>query len=464
MKKILSILLLILSVTLLSSCFLLTDNTSELSVEGVYKMAQESGFDGSLEEFIAAFKGDDGKDGTDGKDGKDGATWLVGVGYPSYNDGKNGDNYLDKSTFDIYNKEDGEWIFVGNIKAEGDTQQPQNQNTPTSTVTSALLSCVAVRCSSTDTISSGAGVIYRLDKEEGNAYIITNHHVVYNEDTSEVYSNISVYVYGMEYTMYSIPAEYVGGSYTYDIAVLKVTDNDVIRGANLREVVLGDSDKVVPLDVAIAVGNPKNEGISATRGYINVDSENISVTGSLGDVSIRCMRIDAAVNSGNSGGGLYNIDGLLIGIVNAKKIDASIDNMGYAIPSNLVKTVVDSIMYYCDGKSATNIKKITFGITINIDSARTEIDQERGVPIIVETINVDQIASGSLASDYLQLNDVIKSIEIDGVVYKITRLHQLPEYALNIRPSSSVKFYIVRNGVEMTVEVEINTATFLEVV
>ncbi len=79
--------------------------------------------------------------------------------------------------------------------------------------------------------SAGSGVIYRID-EDGSAYVITNHHVVYeNDSTAEnhISNDISIFLYGMEGSNYAIPAVYVGGSQNYDIAVLKIENNSILK-------------------------------------------------------------------------------------------------------------------------------------------------------------------------------------------------------------------------------------------
>ena len=116
----------------------------------------------------------------------------------------------------------------------------------------ALLSAVSISCTfrvtytttwptygtyTSEVSSAGAGVIYQLDKEKGNAYIITNYHVVYNVDadtaaTDGISTDIKLYLYGQEYADYAINAEYVGGSMNYDIAVLRVTGSEILMQSN----------------------------------------------------------------------------------------------------------------------------------------------------------------------------------------------------------------------------------------
>ena len=211
--------------------------------------------------------------------------------------------------------------------------------------------------------NAGAGVIYSLDKEKGDAYIVTNYHVCYSGGTlaeDGIGSRFTTYIYGAEtistydleclkyynqncseykglfeydskglpiidYGYGAIDAEYIGGSEIYDIAVLKITGSDILKNSDCLAVDVKDSDMVTAGSTAIAVGNPDAAGIAVTNGVISVESEYIQVQ--IDDVVVlREFRIDTPVNPGNSGGGLFDGRGRLIGIVNAKTTNTSVEN------------------------------------------------------------------------------------------------------------------------------------------
>ena len=240
---------------------------------------------------------------------------------------------------------------------------------------------------------AGAGVIYQLDKDRGDAFIITNYHVVHNADSTSsdgIAEELVIFLYGMEYNEYAISAEYVGGSSVYDIAVLRVNNSDVLRSSSAVAATIADSSEVSILQTAIVIGNPEALGLSATVGAINVDSEYIEMELSTGEKGqMRVMRVDAAVNEGNSGGGLYDKSGNLIGIVNAKIISSSVDNMGYAIPSNIAIGVAQSIIDYCYGTSNRSMYKCLIGITLVTDSSSCVYDTETGKVMIRETVAIE---------------------------------------------------------------------------
>ena len=234
-----------------------------------------------------------------------------------------------------------------------DTDSGATENNGESGVTFAasvgLRSVVSVYAGFGSNTSAGSGVIYKLNVVAGSAFIITNYHVVYHSSYG-VSESISCYLFGMESADYAIPATFVGGSPNYDIAVLRIDDSKIIRAAGARGSIaaasLANSDYVFPGQSAIAIGNPNASGISVTSGIVSVDSEQLSMQSSTGSgyVQLRVIRIDTAVNSGNSGGGLFDEDGKIIGIVNAKIASTSVENIGYAIPSNVARAIADNII------------------------------------------------------------------------------------------------------------------------
>ena len=203
--------------------------------------------------------------------------------------------------------------------------------------------------------SAGSGVIYWLDKEAGDAYIVTNYHVVatylstgfgpWGTHTSTTdWSSIYLTTYSGQ-TIRSEDVTLIAGDNTNtDLAVLKVTGSDELResdavAATMTEASVGET--------VYAIGNANGEGTSVTKGVVSVLSEEISVTAAdnYSTVSFNAMRTDAAVNQGNSGGGLFNARGELVGIVSARQLSSStgvdIDGFGFAIPAMDVNTCLE---------------------------------------------------------------------------------------------------------------------------
>ena len=352
---------------------------------------------------------------------------------------------------------------INNINVEGGPNYDSINITSTAdknllAASKAVLSSVSIFTST----AAGSGVIYELDKKKGDAIIITNFHVVYDSKKNAIDSEILLLLYGMEHMDYAIPAEYLGGSMNYDIAILKVTASPVLATGNARAVEIADSDKVSILETAIAVGNPEGMGISATVGNINVDSEEIeiafTVNGETAPVTLRVMRTDAAVNSGNSGGGLFNDKGELIGIVNAKSGDYSNDNIGYAIPSNVAVAVAENVKYYSANASSYRVHKCMLGITVIVKEMSSKYDQETGKLEKLEKVEVYEFTAGSGARGYLKTGDVINSITIDGVTRNVTRMHHVVDAMLYARVGSTVTLNVTRGKLTLNVTIPITSA------
>ena len=314
----------------------------------------------------------------------------------------------------------------------------------------------------TQKYASGSGVIYKLDKNAGSAYVITNYHVVHltgSDTENDISDQIKIYLYGQEYKDYAINAKYIGGSMNYDIAVLKIDGSDVLRESNATAAAFADSNSVSVLDTAIAIGNPTSGGISATVGAVNIESEEITMTAldGNGNIELRVMRTDAAVNGGNSGGGLFNGKGELIGIVNAKMSSDGVENIGYAIPSNVAKYVADNVIYY-DTLDAKNdsVYRILLGVSVSIGRAYTEYDTETGKVRRLEEVQISSVTSGSAADGKLAEGDVINSVTIDGVKYDIVRTYNLVDVMLTARQDSTVVFNVTRNGQNIDVTVDVS--------
>ena len=328
----------------------------------------------------------------------------------------------------------------------------------------AVLSVVSVAAYFDTSYSVGAGVIYKLNKETGDAYIITNYHVVNNVKTKnpEPSGNIKVYLFGQEYEDYIIPATYVGGSANYDIAVLKVKESNILRGSCATAASLADSNNVTLLDTAIAIGNPGTHGISATVGYVSVDSEyiDIAVTDYFVAENMRVMRTDASVTHGNSGGGLFNDKGELIGIVNA--ISRENEDVGYAIPSNIAKYIAENIIYYCDGTSKMSVYRCLMGVSVSSASSYVVYNEESGRVMIREDVEVTTVSDTGIAAGKLKVGDIIKKMSIGGVDYEINRVYCVVDSMLNARVGDTVEVHIERDGAPMSIMIQIPDSALTE--
>ena len=229
----------------------------------------------------------------------------------------------------------------------------------------------------------------------------------------------------------------------------------MLRESDVGAVDLADSDKVVAGDMAIAIGNAQGYGIATSSGIVSVDSEYITMTApdEITRVSYRVMRIDTAVNPGNSGGGLYDATGNLIGIVNAKFVDDDVENIGYAIPSNAVATIADNIIDYCYGTEIERAQRAEIGIRVTVSDSKAVYDSEAGTYTIRETVSVKDISTGSPTDGLLQVGDVLLRMEWNGAVVNIDRQYHVVDAMMDFRPGDTVRVTLLREGVETTVDI-----------
>lgn len=166
----------------------------------------------------------------------------------------------------------------------------------------------------------GSGVIVSSD-----GYILTNDHVI--ADSTPI--NVTLHN-GLSYV-----ARLVGTDPQTDIAVIK------IEASSLSAATLGDSSTLRVGDRVIAIGNPLGTlGGTVTEGIISATDREVVV----GGYTMKLLQTSAAVNPGNSGGGLFNMGGQLIGIVNSKSSGEDIEGLGFAVPINTVKQVMNRLM------------------------------------------------------------------------------------------------------------------------
>jgi serine protease Do len=262
----------------------------------------------------------------------------------------------------------------------------------------------------------GSGVIVSSD-----GYILTNNHVVRNAKEIRVYLND-----GRNFT-----GKVIGTDSQTDIALIKVDVN------NLPALTLADSDKVDIGDVVLAVGNPFGIGQTVTRGIVSAKNR---VTSS--DMDEDFIQTDAAINPGNSGGALVDIDGRLIGI-NTEILTRSGGNqgVGFAVPSNLCRWVMDSLVKYGRvnrGFLGVEIQDLTPGL-----AQAFKVNSDEGALVSAVTPGSAAAAAG------LKSGDVI--IKFNGL--PVQDASQLKLRVAETAPGVSVPVVIMRQGENKTFSV-----------
>ena len=273
----------------------------------------------------------------------------------------------------------------------------------------------------TTSAASGSGFILSSD-----GYILTNHHVIENSNS------ITVACYdGSTYS-----AKLIGYDESNDIAVLKVD------AQGLSPVILGSSRKMNVGDSVVAIGNPLGElTFSLTAGTVSALDRQITMsTGA----TMNLIQTDCAINSGNSGGALFNLYGEVVGITNAKysssSSGASIDNIGFAIPIDDVRGIIESII------EKGYIAKPYIGVTVVNVSKET---QAYGLPAGAA---VQEIIQGSSAeSAGLQVSDIITQINGEPV----TTASDLVERISISKVGEVLQLTVYRQGQYLTIPVTV---------
>ena len=145
---------------------------------------------------------------------------------------------------------------------------------------------------------------------------------------------------------------------------------------------------------------------------------------------------------------MYNSDGELIGIVNAKIVYDGVENIGYAIPSNVAVSIAENIIDYCYGTSTERVQRAMLGITVSASDSKAVYDSETGLVFIRETVSVYEVTEGSFSDGILQSGDVIESAVINGQLLSITRQHHIIDLMLDVRVGDVVILNVIRDGEE----------------
>lgn len=270
---------------------------------------------------------------------------------------------------------------------------------------------------STSYTAMGSGIIVT-----SNGYIVTNAHIINNSRTSYLFKVITS-------DKKSYDAGVVGYDSRYDLAVLKV------NAANLPAANFGDSEELRVTEDVIAIGNPRsiNYQNSVTKGIVSALNRQASTTN-----NAKFIQTDAAINPGNSGGPLCNMYGQVVGINTSKIALEEYEGMGFAIPSNTVKAVADSIIKYSYVKGRVKIGIVGTVATKNSDGA---------YGIIIDEIG----AGGPMEGTGAQKGDIITKIA-DKEVYSFTDVYNILE---KYKAGDKVKVTLYRPSTDKTYDITI---------
>ncbi|MEQ8198778.1 MAG: trypsin-like peptidase domain-containing protein [Clostridiaceae bacterium] len=317
--------------------------------------------------------------------------------------------------------------------ASGNTIQKTNTASQTGALTIAQVAektCDSVVEIATETVVTGGRVGQYVSQGAGSGviiksdgYIVTNNHVI--DGASKITVKLRN---GTSYT-----ATLLGKDSQTDIAVLKIDAN------NLTAATFGDSSKLVVGELAVAIGNPLGElGGTVTEGIISALDRNIEIDGE----TMSLLQTSAAINPGNSGGGLFNEYAQLIGIVNAKSSGSGIEGLGFAVPINSAKTVIDDIIKYGYVKG-----RIDLGVTmVDVSDSRTAMTyrvSETGV-YITKVSKQNGLKAGDRI---ISVNDT-----------EVTSSSQVKSIVQGLTAGQTAKFTVKRSGQTLTLNITLEEA------
>ena len=268
---------------------------------------------------------------------------------------------------------------------------------------------------------AGSGVIISSD-----GYILTCAHVVSGA------SNITVSIGDKDY-----PATLVGEDTTSDIAVVKVD------ATGLTPATVGNSDSLKVGESVMAVGNPLGElGGTVTSGIVSALNRSVSIQGSSSVNTMSLIQMDASVSPGNSGGGLFNMNGELVGIVNAKSSDSDAEGLGFAIPVNDAVKVAQELLEngYVTGRPYLGISY--YAVTDAQTAAQLGVNAY-GVYI------VEVVKGGPADKAGLQAGDRI--VSVDGS--EVATQSDLGTLMQNHKAGDTIEITVARGGQMQTVNV-----------
>lgn len=286
--------------------------------------------------------------------------------------------------------------------------------------------------------SAGTGIIISQTDEE--LLIVTNYHVIQGSETLTVTFNDES----------SVEADVKGSDASHDVAVIAVQKNQ-ISGDTMKAIsvaTLGDSTQLKVGEPAIAIGNALGYGQSVTVGVISaVDREMSSMDETTGQVigsAVRMIQTDAAINEGNSGGALINVNGEVIGINSSKLAGTKIEGMGYAIPISDVSDIIDNLMNQRTKHKVAQERQGILGIR-GYD-VTTEISQKYQMPLGVYIYEV--IDGGGAQQAGITQGNIITGINGSSVSSYAELQKELTYYAVG--DTVTVTVHIPENNGEYT--------------
>ena len=297
-----------------------------------------------------------------------------------------------------------------------------------------------------DSESTGSGII--VGKNDSELLIATNQHVVEGAEELTVCFTVDA-----EDKDKLVPAQVKGTDSTWDLAVIAVNLSDISEdvAGKIKVAQMGDSDQTEVGEYAVAIGNALGYGQSVTFGIISALNREISVSTNNGVVTNPMIQTDAAINFGNSGGALLNLKGELIGINSAKAAETGVEGMGYAIPVNTAKPIIEDLM---NQVTRTKVRAEDAGA---LGLVPVDVSEEaRQIYNIPTGAFVYELTEGSAAEKAgIRECDIIVKLDKTGISSKSELLDRMQYYAAGETVAVTVKRSGADGYEEKVIEVEL---------
>ena len=281
---------------------------------------------------------------------------------------------------------------------------------------------------------SGSGVIFDMNNED--LLVVTNFHVIEG--------SVAINVIFTDES--EVEASVVGYDSENDLAVLSISlkdvDKDILDSIAIAS--FGDSDTLKAGELAVAIGSPLGEGFSntVTVGVISALNRTINIDGT----EHTLIQTDAAINPGNSGGALVNINGEIIGINSAKYVGIDAEGIGFAIPINTAKPIIEEIIQNPGNNLAAKLPDDRAFLGVGIQDITSDIYAETGVPFGAYVIEVYENSGAYEAG--IEAGDIIFSIDNK----RITDVTALTETLSGYKAGDSIAVGIIRDDEILTFE------------
>lgn len=264
---------------------------------------------------------------------------------------------------------------------------------------------------------SGSGIVFY--KDDLNAYIVTNNHVISGA------SRVTVSINECDL----VSANLIGKDANADLAVISVSLAE-LSAAGVKDVqvaTFANSDNVQIGETVIAIGNALGRGNTATKGIISTTAKDVQFS----SVKLNVLQTDAAINPGNSGGALVNSSGQVVGINTSKIASTEVEGVGYSISANSAKATIEKLM------NNTN----TPVLGVSVVTITEDIAKQNNLPSVGVLIT-EVVQGGSAYSSGLQAGDIITTFNGQPMF----KNEQLVEAVKNCKIGDSIDVTILRNG------------------